>query len=477
MVAMNWVRDAQPVPGSATARASSRLVPLSVRANVAWNVVGSVVYAACQWGMLVVLAKLGSPETVGLFALGLAVTAPVIMFTNLHLMALQRTDTAQQFAFGDYFGLRLVTTAIALVIIIGVVLIAGYRGERAEVILVIGLAKAVESISNVVHGFLQQHQRMDRIATSLTIKGLLSVVALGGGVLATGQIVGGAIALLGAWAVTLIGYDLRSGRQVAVALASDPATRVVAAQRSLMRPRWEPGQLRPLAGLAFPLGVATLLTSLTINVPRYVIEGQLGARELGIFAAMAYLVVAADTLAMALGQAASPRLAALYASGDRKRFQTLLIGMIAAGTLGAALGVLAAALAGRKLLTLLYGPAYALYVDVFVWLMVAVGIGFVASVLTYGITAARQYRVQAPLAGGVLLAMVVACMVLIPPYGLAGAAAGMIAAATVNLAGTAVVMARALSHLPHGARGGVPGVAARDGAPVSGGTHVRQPAR
>ncbi|MGI8856402.1 MAG: hypothetical protein ACR2JW_11675, partial [Thermomicrobiales bacterium] len=53
----------------------------SLRANFSWTFVGNVVYAACQWGMLVVLAKLGSPEVVGQFALGLAITAPVIMLT------------------------------------------------------------------------------------------------------------------------------------------------------------------------------------------------------------------------------------------------------------------------------------------------------------------------------------------------------------------------------------------------------------
>src|SRR4051794_16358727 len=65
---------------------------LSLRANFTWTFVGNVIYAACQWGMLVVLAKVARPETVGNFALALAVTAPVIMLTNLQLRAVQATD-------------------------------------------------------------------------------------------------------------------------------------------------------------------------------------------------------------------------------------------------------------------------------------------------------------------------------------------------------------------------------------------------
>ena len=61
----------------------------SLRLNASWTFGGNLVYAACQWGMLVALAKFGSPELVGRFALALAVTAPVYMLTNLQLRAVE----------------------------------------------------------------------------------------------------------------------------------------------------------------------------------------------------------------------------------------------------------------------------------------------------------------------------------------------------------------------------------------------------
>src|SRR6266568_5527229 len=45
---------------------------VSLRTNFAWTLAGNAVYAVCQWGMLVSIAKLGSPAMVGQFALGLA---------------------------------------------------------------------------------------------------------------------------------------------------------------------------------------------------------------------------------------------------------------------------------------------------------------------------------------------------------------------------------------------------------------------
>ena len=86
---------------------------LSLRKNFSWTLAGNIIYAACQWGMLIILAKLGSAEMVGQFALGLAITAPIIMFADLNLRHVQATDAQEEYHFRDYLGLRLITTSLA----------------------------------------------------------------------------------------------------------------------------------------------------------------------------------------------------------------------------------------------------------------------------------------------------------------------------------------------------------------------------
>ena len=181
---------------------------LTLRANFTWTFAGNVVYSGSQWGMLMVLAKLGSPEMVGQFALGLAVTTPIIMFANLQLRGVQATDARREYRFGHYLALRLLTTALAILVITGIVFGSGYRQKTALVILAVGASKAFESISDVVYGLLQHHERMDRIALSMMIKGLLSLSALGAAVYLTRSVFWGASALAVVWAILLIAYDL-----------------------------------------------------------------------------------------------------------------------------------------------------------------------------------------------------------------------------------------------------------------------------
>lgn len=418
---------------------------LSLRANFSWTIAGNVVYAGCQWGMLVVLAKLGPPEMVGQLALGLAITAPVIMFANLELRAIQATDARHEYRFGDYLGLRLITMALALLIITGIVLGAEFRRETALVILFVGLAKIVESISDAFYGLLQQHERMDRIARSMMIKGLLSLIALSLGVYLTGNLVWGAVGLGMAWLLILLGYDLRSGVLV-LKLTQMPESQN--GLRGGVYPLWDMQVLGRLVWLALPLGLVMLLISLNDNIPRYFINSYLEERELGIFAAIAYLQRVGITVVNALGQAAAPRLAKCYAVGNGAEFNTLLLKLIGIAVLLGGMGILVALAVGQELLTLLYRPEYAQR-DLFVWLMGVASITYVASLLGYGMTAVRYFQAQVPLFAFVTGITSLACMGLTPLYGLRGVALALFIAAVVQVVGSLAVVVHAIKAI-HG---------------------------
>ena len=428
---------------------------LSIHENFSWTFAGNVVYAGSQWGILVVLAKLGTPEMLGRFALGLAVTAPVIMFSNLHLRAVQATDAKYEYTFGDYLGLRIITTLSALLFIVAIVFFSGYRGETAFIILAIGAAKGFEAISDVFFGLLQQHERMDRIAKSMMIKGPLSVAALGTGLYLTESVLWGVIGLAVVWAVILASYDIKS----AVFVLTPPSQKPPAPPpdkanlSSVLWPRWNIKTLRAMVWLALPLGFVMGLLSLNTNIPRYFIEKYHGQDALGIFAAIAYFIVAGNTIVSALGQSASPRLAKFYAMGNRIAFRKLMTKLIGIGALLGGVGVLIVLMEGKEILALLYSPEYAEQMDVFIRLMIAAVFIYMASFLGYAMTAARQFRAQVPLFVLVCGVSLVICKWFVPSTGLNGAAMALAMAACVQAIGSFSIIMYALKHTEEEHRG------------------------
>jgi len=84
----------------------------------------------------------------------------------LQLRAIQATDSRQEYLFRDYFGLRLVMLVGALIVITGLIVVSSYGLELALTVFVIGFGKAVDAVSDVIYGLIQQREEMDRISIS-----------------------------------------------------------------------------------------------------------------------------------------------------------------------------------------------------------------------------------------------------------------------------------------------------------------------
>lgn len=418
--------------------------PLSLTRNFSWTLVGTGLYAVCQWGMLVVLAKLCSTNMVGQFALALAITAPVFVFAGLNLRTVQATDARRDFRFGDYLSLRLVSIAAALTFVVAIEIVSRHDAHLLFVVVMTGVAKALDLIGDTVFGLQQQHERMDRVAMSQMIRGVLQLLAVAAAAYTTRNVLwavsGQAVISL----VVLLTYDLRSvGR-----LHQFPwPTRNPAQYPALVRlatlqfGTWR--NIRALMRVSFPLGLVAMLGTLMVNIPRYFIESTAGTAKLAVYSAMGYIMIVGGLAASSLCQATAARLARYYL-GNLRQFRRLLLQLITIAAANGVIGVLAAVLWGRQFLTIMYRPEYAMYPSVFAWLMAAAGVSYVASVLGFGLAAARRFDVQLPVYICAALVTASTCVPLVPRYGLQGAAWALLAGMLTWCGGFTLVLTFAL---------------------------------
>ncbi len=374
---------------------------------------GNVVYAASQWGLLIVLVRLGSPEAVGRLALGLAVTGPIMLFCNLQLRTVQATDALRKYEFGDYFGLRLVSTCVAFAAVYLVTLAGGYVGEVRSIILWLVLARGIESFSDLIHGSLHRRELMDRIAQSQIVRGVLSVSVFAIVFAWTRSTATATASLAASWMFVLVAIDIPI------------AWPGILSEGGRLRPRFSQVVMRRLFWLALPEGLVAMLMSVESNLPRYVLEQTVGERELGIFAALAYLVFASATLISAVNQSALPRLARLEASGDRTAVRRLIGQMLAFGAALGALMLLVCALVGGPILSLVYGAEYREYAGALVWVAAAAAIRFVSLPCAAALRAGQQFWVLLGLQVISVTVMLVASLWWVPVQGVNGAACAL----------------------------------------------------
>ena len=415
--------------------------------NFLWMIGGNGVYAACQWGMLIVLSKLGSPEVVGQFALGLAIVSPVVMITNIQLCGVQVTDTKRQYFFSDYVSVRLMSVIVALVIVFAIIYFGRFEHAVFWATAMLVLAKSIESLSDVFYGFFQQNEKMGYIAKSRIIKGIFSVAVLGVVFYFYSSLTLALAALSCAWLFVFVVYDWNIGKKMVATVEGTARVSIVRTSIESFHRRRE--SLWRIVVLAFPLGIVMGIISLNANIPRYAIEKYLGTKELGFFAALAYTTVAINMFIQALGQAITPRMAKFFAHEDIDAFNRLLKKAIFINLGIGLFGVFVILIGGQMVLTLIYTSEYAVYTNLFLILMISTTLMGVASALGCAMTAARQFRPQVPLFITVLVSTAVFSFLLIPKLKLYGAAVALIISALIQIVGALWIIQRAKRRLKH----------------------------
>ncbi|MGE7647252.1 lipopolysaccharide biosynthesis protein [Peribacillus frigoritolerans] len=412
----------------------------SLKGNFVWTFSGNVIYALCQWGILIAITKIGTAEMVGQYALGLALTAPIFLFLNLNLRVVMVTDKKNQFYFNDYFKLRLITLILSMSIIVIISLFLDYNFITLFVVLLVGLSKAVESISDIFNGINQKAEQMHIIAMSKILKGVISLLGVIVIIFITNDIIMTILSIVLSWAFVLLIYDYRKGRETLL-LYGDYNKNMKNKKSITLK------SMRNIAVISFPLGVVATLDSLNLNIPRYFIQEIQGEESLGYFAAVIYLMVAGGTVIGALCQSALPRLAQLYLEKNYLKFIKLLNKLILIALIIGILGIIIAFVAGETVLTLFYNEEYAEYKGIFILIMIAATFWYIASFLDAGINATQNFKVQIPIYVTTILITIGTSFYFIPNYQLEGAALVVCIGMFVRLLASVIILRNILKKL------------------------------
>jgi O-antigen/teichoic acid export membrane protein len=461
-------------PSRQPTRASSpdderKLENRAVRRGFSWLAAGNIVNAACAWGRVALLARLGNAEMIGQLTLALALCSPIGSLADLGLSGSLISDANRQYRLRDYLVLRLLACGLAMFAIVVTAWAGGYDPATARLVVLAGLIVVSESVCELFQAVLQRREQMRWVAISLMVRGLLGLSFFALGTWFSGGLAWGVCGFSLAALTTLLTIDIpramaceqaqddvcdhtnpkrQRGRELASALTPrvsrnhkrdegaipvlDEELEMVGRRslRDLVRPYHCPQSslgrsasvLLGLAWLSLPLGLATAGLSLMNSLPRYWISSRLGIEALGGFAVAGSLMVAISLVVGAMSQAASPRLARYHAAGNTDALLRLLRGL---GLWLAAIMVvslLVMAVAGRWLIGLLFGPAYISLANVALCLMMAAGLRNFSIFLGRAISSMRQFRTSL-----LLRAVGVAALVLLLPgwidwLGLMGAA-------------------------------------------------------
>lgn len=382
---------------------------------------GNVLFNACRFLVLVLLARFGTVDLVGAFSAAMAWSAPIINFSMLQLRAAYVADSRNQFTFGSYVVLRWLGMGGALIGFAALILWRGSRDPQASVFLpllaAVCFSKIAWSIGEIYWGVYQRTERLDLMAAANGARGVLMLLpfAIILPLLSFSQpteigLYFWTTTACIAYGLSWLVYALLIDRRWAHGLAT-------------LDHSWTWDSTAKLSLHAAPLGIVILIVTICDSVPQMVLDdlGEGAKKALGYFSAMAYFILPLNLLILSMGQAAANRIAENFGQ-PKSQYWRLVGGLVmATATIGGGI-FLSTWLIGEEILVLIYGNEYRTFAHVFPVIGFGGALLLLASIFGLILTATRAFMSQVPAQLIVLAVTIYTAWIWIPADPVNGAA-------------------------------------------------------
>ena len=386
----------------------------SLLGDFRWTGAGVAVYALSQMLLVVGIVRLEGIEGFGTWAYATAVVTPITLLGGLKLRSIVATDASEAAPIRTYRRLALLGAVAAVSAIAVCSQVPTLSRGAGSLMLIVGVARALDGITDVELGWLQRQFRFRRITACSVLaaaSAALTVVVIA---ISGDLVVGGLTTLAGSVATFLYARNPSRGVvHTGTEGDADPGVFVMGAR-------------------VLPMSAANGLSMLTVALPRLMLEWFVGRGAVGAYASIQSLLSTAGLPVTALAQAASPRLALLVherAGGDLVRLVRQLCG---ASALVAAILVTGTLLVGPEVASIVYGDDFAPFATTMFLLSLSIGVAITSSILGTTANALRAFRQQLVLSGLVFSCCLVLLLVLVPAWGVNGAAGAALAATSLQ---------------------------------------------
>jgi O-antigen/teichoic acid export membrane protein len=347
-----------------------------MRTRLSWALGGNLIYALSQWLIITVIARFGSGEDLGIYSLGLAITAPIVMFFSFQLRTILATDAKNEYSFPQYLGGRIIHLTLSFIIIVPIAVLYSDNNKTIIIIIIMGIVKYIEALSDICMGYFQKEGNVDLIGKSQFYRGVSTAFVMSIIYISTQNLI---ISCLGLLIVMLLRYKLYDIKKLI------PLTNV----KPVFNKSWV-----SLILLTYPLGAASLISSLNTNVPRYFLDYFWGVEEVGIFSALYYVLIAGNMFLTPISLLAAPRIANAYNKDSVTAFIKINMKLAFLVSMIFLIFFLLVLVKGELIITILYGKKYALYSEEFIVISLSLLFAFVTTFFVLSTVAARVIKLQ-----------------------------------------------------------------------------------
>lgn len=312
--------------------------PLTLRQNVIWNSVGTIIYLFLQWILTVVVVRISGYADAGILSLCMSignVFAPVATYS---IRQYQASDLLHEFQSGTYISTRLLTCFGVLCFGIAFSLLSHYTTYQIICIIIYVIFRILESFVDVFHGISQREHRMDIIGRSFFIRGVSNFIVFLVILLLSRKLSLALTAMVTSTILSILFFDLPQTRRLESVI-----------------PEWNFRKTKHLLFICTPLMLAGLISNVLSFYPRYLLEKQFGDQLMGIYSSVATPAIIIQVSASFIFAPLVPIFAGYFQENKKTELSRLLIRIAIYVAIISFLAIAVSIFFGEKGLILLFG--------------------------------------------------------------------------------------------------------------------------
>ena len=321
--------------------------------SVFWNMMSSGLNSIVSMLLLWVVTLLNGVSDAGIFSLGFSTSQMMLTIGNYGMRNYQATDVTNKYSMRIYEASRIVTNIIMMISVLGFVWFEGYYFEKAMITILLCLLKVTDAIDDVYGGYYQVKGRLDISGKIMSIRIIAYVTGFVFSLIFTHDLI------LSCLIATII--------STIVLILLVHSTKIVI---PLEKPVFHWKEIWSLLVECFPLCISAFLLIYMGNAPKYAIDTYLTAKDQAYYT---YLFMPCFVTNLFVGFALQPLLVRLSKSWVHKEYRKFikLCGLIFAGAVAiSAFIIVAGAILGCPVLSVVFGVSLAKYRNVLIILLI-----------------------------------------------------------------------------------------------------------
>lgn len=383
--------------------------------NISWTFTANLIVSLIKWLIIVIIARLLTPEDIGAYSLAFAIGAPITLFANMKLRSLYISE--EKNSFSDYINARNLLSIFSFIVLL-IIAIFIYP-QYFYIILLVGAMKILDLQSDMYYSLPHKEEDMDYIGKLMVVKHLITFIGFFIVLLFTRNLILSLFIQIILQLIYLLFVEKKN----------------ILANYLSAKLNFNFKNIKKVILLGLPLGFVQMLFSFNTFYPRYLLEFFESAKILGYFSAISYILIIGNLMINAVSQSFLPLLTKKLKHKNYNSFKKILYINLSIFSLSLGLIIIVISFFfGELALELIYGKEYGSYADILLLMSISLAINLISWNFDTALLAMRYISIQPKITIIILIINIFLTYYLIENYGIYGATYSLIVINSIQLA-------------------------------------------